>query len=228
MADGRQRKLVVGRIRGECGRGGRHRGARGFGAVNGDGAAETKLGGHVRNLARAEFHAKLGERGIGRPCDGLLQGDLPVYAIGLCLGVRQLCGGSRQGIAGARRNLRVRLIIAGFQRSRGDDGLERGPWWVQLRGGAVDQWAILARRKFVVGLRRGFGVMGRQFVRIITGRAHHGEDTTGADFDGHRRPIAPTELIVGNLLQLGVDGGFDGRALIRSAGEHGLGPLPDQ
>ena len=121
-----------------CGRGGRHRGARGFGAVNGDGAAETKLGGHVRNLARAEFHAKLGERGIGRPCDGLLQGDLPVYAIGLCLGVRQLCGGSRQGIAGARRNLRVRLIIAGFQRSRGDDGLERGPWWVQLRGGAVD------------------------------------------------------------------------------------------
>ena len=70
--------------------------------------------------------------------------------------------------------------------------------------------------------------MGRQFVRIITGRAHHGEDTTGADFDGHRRTIARTELIVGNLLQLGVDGGFDGRALIRSAGEHGLGPLPDQ
>ena len=53
-------------------------------------------------------------------------------------------------------------------------------------------------------------------------------DTTGADFDGHRRTIARTELIVGNLLQLGVDGGFDGRALIRSAGEHGLGPLPDQ
>ena len=52
-------------------------------------------------------------------------------------------------------------------------------------------------------LRRGFGVMGRQFVRIITGRAHHGEDTTGADFDGHRRTIARTELIVGNLLQLG-------------------------
>ena len=44
---------------------------------------------------------------------------------------------------------------------------------------------------------------GRQFVRIITGRAHHGEDTTGADFDGHRRTIARTELIVGNLLQLG-------------------------
>lgn len=36
-------------------------------AVNGDGAAEPELGGHVRNLARAEFHASMAKAVLDAP-----------------------------------------------------------------------------------------------------------------------------------------------------------------
>ena len=70
--------------------------------------------------------------------------------------------------------------------------------------------------------------MACQLVRIVAWRARHGENTAGLHFDGHGRAVIVGETVVGGLLDLRIDGRFDGRALVLLAGEQRFEPLPHQ
>lgn len=52
--------------------------------------------------------------------------------------------------------------------------------------------------------------------------------TASLHLDGHGRAVIVGEAVVGGLLDLRIDGRFDGRALVLLAGEQRFEPLPHQ
>ena len=65
-------------------------------------------------------------------------------------------------------------------------------------------------------------------VRIVAGGTRQGQDAAGLDLDDHCGAVVAAELLVGELLQLGVDGRLDGRALVLDAGEQRFQLIPEQ
>ena len=153
---------------------------------------------------------------------------LAVSAVGLRYGVGQLRDGAGKRVACSCRNLRIRLVLAGFQSRGGHHRFERGPRRIQLRSGSVEHriGGVLGQHA-VVAVRLAH-VMAGQLVRVVAGRADHGEDTAGFRLDGHCGAIRAAEAVVCGLLNLRIDGRFDIGALVLLPGEQRLEPLPEQ
>ena len=228
LSDRCQRKFVVTHISREFRSHGHPRGTGRIGAVHGDRTVETKLLGHRRDLIVTQRDAQLREGGVRRIRHRVFQRNLAVGAVALRSGVRQLHCGAGKRIAGTGGNLRIGLVLAGFQRGGRDHRLERGAGRVQLRSGAVEhRIRLVGRERVVVLVHFRRGVAG-QLVRIIARRTHHGENTTGLRFDGHGRAVKRPQGVIGSLLDLRIDGGLDGGALVLLTGKQRFETLPEQ
>ena len=67
-----------------------------------------------------------------------------------------------------------------------------------------------------------------EVIRVVAGRAGHGQNTPGRRFQGHDGTGFALQRLVSEVLQLGVNTRFDSRALVGLAGEGRLQLLQPQ
>ncbi len=118
-------------------------------------------------------------------------------------------------------------MVAGGQRSRGGDHLERRARRVGLLSRAVEQGLV------GVGVERLSGLTGRRLIvtgqwgRVIGRVCHHGKDFAGLRVERHHRPLAVAERGGCHLLDLRHQRGNNAPTPLFAAGDQ-VGDLGDE